>query len=171
MMSPQTTRIYEKTERPPMRHWLFKSEPDSYSIEDLRRDGSTFWDGVRNYQARNFMRDDVRVGDPVLFYHSNSEPLGVAGIARVSREAYPDPTALDPESPYFDPKAGSDDPRWYMVDVEFVEAFPRVVPLDEIRAAPGLEKMPLVNKSRLSVQPVSPGEFDAIVALGRRGTT
>ncbi len=154
-----------------MRHWLFKSEPDSYSIENLRRDGSTFWDGVRNYQARNFMRDDMRVGDPVLFYHSNSESLGVAGIALVSREAYPDPSALDPESPYFDPKAGSDDPRWYMVDVEFVEAFPRVVSLDEIRGAPGLEKMPLVNKSRLSVQPVSPEEFDAIVALGRRGTT
>ncbi len=154
-----------------MRHWLFKSEPDSYSIENLRRDGSTFWDGVRNYQARNFMRDDMRVGDPVLFYHSNSESLGVAGIALVSREAYPDPSALDPESPYFDPKAGSDDPRWYMVDVEFVEAFTRVVSLDEIRGAPGLEKMPLVNKSRLSVQPVSPEEFDAIVALGRRGTT
>jgi predicted RNA-binding protein with PUA-like domain len=150
-----------------MLHWLFKSEPDSYSIEDLRREGSTFWDGVRNYQARNLMRDDMRVGDPVLFYHSNSEPLGVAGIARVSREAYPDHTALDPESPYFDPKAGNDDPRWYMVDVEFVEAFPRVVSLDEIRATPGLEKMPLVNKSRLSVQPVTPEEFEAIVALGR----
>ncbi|HEX8273328.1 MAG TPA: EVE domain-containing protein [Longimicrobiaceae bacterium] len=152
-----------------MRHWLLKTEPESYSIEDLRRDGSTFWNGVRNYQARNFMRDDMKVGDPVLFYHSNSEPPGVAGIARVSREAYPDHTALDPESPYFDPKAGPDDPRWHMVDVEFVEAFPRLLPLDEIRAAPGLQKMPLVNKSRLSVQPVAPEEFEAIVALARSG--
>ena len=149
------------------RHWLVKSEPGSYSIEDLRRDGSTFWDGVRNYQARNFMRDDMRPGDPVLFYHSNSEPTGVAGVARVSRAAYPDHTARDPESPYFDPKAGDEDPRWYMVDVEFVEAFPRVVPLDVLRGTPGLEKMPLVNKSRLSVQPVTPEEFRTIVALGR----
>ena len=152
-----------------MRHWLLKTEPESYSIEDLRRDGSTFWNGVRNYQARNFMRDDMKVGDPVLFYHSNSEPPGVAGIARVSREAYPDHTALDPESPYFDPKAGPGDPRWYMVDVEFVEAFPRLLSLDEIRGTPGLEKMPLVNKSRLSVQPVAPEEFEAIVALARSG--
>ncbi|HEX7240062.1 MAG TPA: EVE domain-containing protein [Longimicrobiaceae bacterium] len=151
------------------RHWLLKSEPGSYSIEDLRRDGSTFWDGVRNYQARNFMRDDMRPGDPVLFYHSNSEPTGVAGVARVSRAAYPDPTARDPESPYFDPKAGEEDPRWHMVDVEFVEAFPRVVPLDVLRGTPGLEKMPLVNKSRLSVQPVTPEEFETIVALGRGG--
>ncbi len=151
------------------RHWLVKSEPGSYSIEDLRRDGSTCWDGVRNYQARNFMRDDMRPGDPVLFYHSNSEPTGVAGVARVSRAAYPDPTARDPESPYFDPKAGDEDPRWHMVDVEFVEAFPRVVPLDVLRGTPGLEKMPLVNKSRLSVQPVTPEEFETIVALGRGG--
>jgi len=150
-----------------MRHWLMKTEPESYSIEDLRRDGSTFWNGVRNYQARNFMRDDMRVGDPVLFYHSNSEPPGVAGIARVSRESYPDHTALDPENEYFDPKASEADPRWYMVDVEFVEAFPEVVALDRIRRTPGLETMPLVNRSRLSVQPVSPEEFERIVALAR----
>jgi predicted RNA-binding protein with PUA-like domain len=152
-----------------MRHWLLKSEPGAYSIEDLRRDGSTFWNGVRNYQARNFMRDDMQLGDPVLFYHSNADPTGVAGVARVSRAGHPDPTALDPESDYFDPKATAEDPRWVMVDVEFVEAFPAVVPLDLIRRTPGLEKMPLVNRSRLSVQPVTAEEFETIVALGRRG--
>lgn len=152
-----------------MRHWLLKSEPESYSLDHLRRDGSTFWNGVRNYQARNFMRDDMRVGDLVLYYHSNTQPPGVVGIARVSREGYPDLTALDPGGDYFDPKASAEDPRWYMVDVEFVEAFPRIVPLDVLRRTPGLEKMPLVNKSRLSVQPVSPEEFEAIVALGRSG--
>jgi len=151
------------------RHWLVKSEPGSYSIEDLRRDGSTFWNGVRNYQARNFMRDEMQPGDPVLFYHSNADPLGVAGIARVSRAGYPDPTARDPESPYFDPKAGDDDPRWYMVDLEFVEAFPAVVPLDVLRRTPRLEKMPLVNKSRLSVQPVTEEEFAIVVELARTG--
>ncbi|HEV2149983.1 MAG TPA: EVE domain-containing protein [Longimicrobiaceae bacterium] len=150
-----------------MRHWLLKSEPGAYSIEDLRRDGSTFWNGVRNYQARNFMRDEMRLGDPVLFYHSNAEPPGVAGIARVSREGYPDPTALDPESDYFDPKASPEDPRWFMVDVEFVEAFPELVPLDVIRGTPGLAAMPLVNRSRLSVQPVTAEEFETIAALGR----
>jgi predicted RNA-binding protein with PUA-like domain len=152
-----------------MRHWLLKSEPGAYSIEDLRRDGSTFWNGVRNYQARNFMRDDMQLGDTVLFYHSNADPTGVAGVARVSRAGHPDPTALDPESDYFDPKATAEDPRWVMVDVEFVEAFPAVVPLDLIRRTPGLEKMPLVNRSRLSVQPVTAEEFETIVALGRRG--
>lgn len=151
------------------RHWLVKSEPGSYSIHDLRRDGSTFWSGVRNYQARNFMRDEMQPGDPVLFYHSNAEPTGVAGIARVARGAYPDHTAREPESPYFDPKASDEDPRWYMVDVEFVEAFPEVVPLDVLRRTPGLEKMPLLNRSRLSVQPVTPEEFEIIVGLAREG--
>jgi predicted RNA-binding protein with PUA-like domain len=109
-----------------MRHWLMKSEPESYSIADLERNGSTSWEGVRNYQARNFMRDDMRVGDPVLFYHSNASPPGVAGLARVSRESYPDHTSLDPGSPYFDPRATAAEPRWYMVDIEFVERFPAV---------------------------------------------
>ena len=151
------------------KHWLMKSEPEVYSISDLKRDGKTFWEGVRNYQARNFMRDDMRPGDPVLFYHSNTEPIGVAGLARVSSRGYPDPTARDPESEYFDEKASDEDPRWYMVDVEFVEAFPRVIALDELRQTPGLEKMLVINKSRLSVQPVTPEEYEIVVKLGREG--
>ncbi|HEU4557492.1 MAG TPA: EVE domain-containing protein [Longimicrobium sp.] len=146
-----------------------KSEPGVFSIDDLARDGTTSWEGVRNYQARNFMRDDMRVGDPVLYYHSNADPTGVAGLARVARTGYPDPAARDPRSEYFDPKASDEDPRWYMVDIEFVERFPRVITLDELRATPGLEKMLVINKSRLSVQPVTEREYEIVVGLGRKG--
>jgi predicted RNA-binding protein with PUA-like domain len=148
-------------------NWLLKSEPSVYSIEDLRRDGRTHWEGVRNYQARNFMRDTMQAGDRVLFYHSNASPPGVAGLAEIVREGYPDPTARDPASPYFDPKASDDDPRWYLVDVGWVETFPAFVPLDRLREVPALAAMPLLNRSRLSVQPVTDAEFDAIVRLGR----
>lgn len=149
------------------RYWLMKSEPEVYSIHDLERDGTTSWEGVRNYQARNYMRDEMAVGDAVLFYHSNASPPGVAGLATVARTAYPDPTARDSQSDYFDPKASDEDPRWLMVDLAFHERFPTLVPLDELRRAPGLEKMLVINRSRLSVQPVTPGEFDVVVALGR----
>ena len=151
------------------RCWLMKSEPEVYSIDDLARDGRTHWEGVRNYQARNFMRDDMRVGDRVLYYHSNADPTGVAGLAEVVRTGYPDPTALDPASDYFDPKATEADPRWVMVDVGFVEKFPRFVTLDDLRAAPGLDKMLVINKSRLSVQPVTEAEFEIVVRMGREG--
>ncbi|HEX5724708.1 MAG TPA: EVE domain-containing protein [Longimicrobiaceae bacterium] len=151
------------------KNWLVKSEPGVYSIDDLARDGRTHWEGVRNFQARNFMRDEMRVGDRVLFYHSSTDPLGVAGVARVCREAYPDPAARDPASDYFDPKASDEDPRWYMVDLEFVEKLPRVVTLDELRGTPGLEKMPVINRSRLSVQPVTDAEFETVLRLGRAG--
>lgn len=149
------------------RNWLMKSEPEVYSIDDLRRDGRTSWEGVRNYQARNFMRDDAQPGDPVLFYHSNASPPGVAGVARVARAGYPDLTALDPSSDYYDPKATEADPRWYRVDLEFVEAFSHFVPLDELRGTPGLDAMLVINKSRLSVQPVTDEEFRIVTALGR----
>jgi predicted RNA-binding protein with PUA-like domain len=149
------------------RNWLMKSEPGVFSIHDLRRDGRTGWEGVRNYQARNFLRDDARPGDRVLFYHSNADPPGVAGLARIARAGYPDPTALDPESEYYDPKASEADPRWYTVDIEFEEAFPGLVSLDSLRATPGLEKMLVINKSRLSVQPVTDEEYDIVVRLGR----
>ena len=149
------------------RNWLMKSEPDVYSIDDLRRDGRTSWEGVRNYQARNFMRDDAQPGDNVLFYHSNADPPGVAGLARVAREGYPDRTALDPASDYYDPKATEADVRWVQVDIEFVERFSRLVSLDELRGTPGLEKMLVINKSRLSVQPVTDEEFRIVAALGR----
>jgi predicted RNA-binding protein with PUA-like domain len=152
------------------RYWLMKSEPESYSIQHLERDGRTSWEGVRNYQARNFMRDEMEVGDPVLFYHSNTEPIGVAGLARVARTAYPDSTALDPASHYYDPKATRDDPRWYLVDIEFVERFPAVLSLAALRDVPALADMPLLNRSRLSVQPVTRAQFDTIVALGRSRT-
>ena len=150
------------------RRWLMKSEPSVYSIDDLERDGRTSWEGVRNFQARNFIRDDMRVGDRVLFYHSNANPAGVAGPGRVARAAYPDPAARDPESDYFDPRASDKDPRWCVVDVEFEERFPALVSLDTLRQTPGLEKMLVINRSRLSVQPVTDEEFEIVVRLGRR---
>lgn len=151
-----------------MRYWLMKSEPDVFSIDDLAAKGVEHWDGVRNYQARNFMRDDMKVGDGVLFYHSNAEPSGVAGMARVAREAYPDHTALDPASPYHDPKSDPANPRWFMVDVEFVERFPALIPLSRLQKTPGLEDMMVTRKGmRLSVQPVTPREWQIVVALGR----
>lgn len=147
------------------RHWLIKSEPGSYGIGDLERDGKTSWEGVRNYQARNFMRDDMREGDRVLFYHSSTAPPGVAGTGRVVRAGYPDATARDAGSPYYDPKASDEDPRWYRVDVGFERRFPELIPLSTLRETPGLEKMPLLNRSRLSVMPVTPEQFRIIVAL------
>lgn len=138
-----------------MATWLMKSEPDVYSIDDLARDGSTSWEGVRNYQARNFLRA-ARVGDLVLFYHSNAEPSGVAGLGRVVREAYPDPTQFDPASPYHDPDSPSAAPRWDRVDVGFVARFPRVVTLAELKAEPALDGLETTRRgSRLSVHPVS----------------
>ncbi|MGK7312966.1 MAG: EVE domain-containing protein [Candidatus Longimicrobiales bacterium M2_2A_002] len=146
-------------------YWLMKSEPDVYSIDDLEADGRTHWDGVRNYQARNFMRDDMEEGDRVLFYHSNTNPPGVVGVAEVVREGYPDHTARDPDSNYYDEKATEDDPRWFMVDIAFVRKLPRTVPLAEIKDESALEDMVLVNRSRLSVQPVQEDEFERVVAM------
>ncbi len=148
------------------RYWLLKSEPDSYSIDDLKRDGRTFWNGVRNYQARNLLRDEIKEGDRVLFHHSGANPPGVAGTAVVVRGGYPDHTALDPKSPYFDPKASEDDPRWYMVDIEFEKTFPNYVPLGTLKETKGLETMVVTTKSRLSVQPVTPSEFRIVEKLG-----
>ncbi|HTL71224.1 MAG TPA: EVE domain-containing protein [Candidatus Eisenbacteria bacterium] len=133
-----------------MKRWLVKSEPDVYSIDDLQRDKKTSWEGVRNYQARNFMRDSMKKGDLVLFYHSNAEPPGVAGVCRVAREGYPEK-----------------DPVWAMVDVEFVQKFKRFVPLDELKADAKLKGMLVVRRGvRLSVQPVEKAHFDEVVRLG-----
>lgn len=149
-----------------MRRWLVKSEPGSYSIWDLERDGVTPWDGVRNYQARNLMRDDMKVGDPVLFYHSNADPPGVAGVAEVASKPYPDPTQFDPASKYLDPKSDPDSPRWMLVDIGFVRRFPEVVPLARLRDDPKLDGMPLLQKGqRLSVQPVEARHFKHILSL------
>jgi predicted RNA-binding protein with PUA-like domain len=150
------------------RYWLMKSEPESYSIDDLQRDGKTCWDGVRNYQARNFLRDEIEPGDGVLFHHSSADPPGVVGVARVTRAGYPDPSARDPQSKGFDPKASDDDPRWFMVDIAFEEKFPEIVSMATLRDTPGLEEMPLLNKSRLSVQPVTEEEFRVVHELGSR---
>jgi len=149
------------------KYWLLKSEETCYSIDDLARDGKTMWDGVRNYQARNYMRDDMKVGDKILYYHSNSALTGVVGIAEIAREAYADHTALDPENDHFDPKSTAENPIWMMVDVGFVSKFPRPVSLQEIKEAIELTGIVVAQKgSRLSVQPVSEEHFHAMCRLG-----
>lgn len=149
-----------------MNYWLMKSEPNAYSIDDLIRDGRTGWDGVRNYQARNIMRDQMQVGDLALFYHSNAKPPGVAGICRICETGLLDDTAWDPKSPYYDPKASKGDTVWVMVAVEFVEKFERLISLHELKERSDLEGMMLLKKgARLSVQPVSEEHFNAILAL------
>lgn len=146
-------------------YWLMKSEPGVYSIDDLKADGETMWDGVRNYQARNFMRDGMKVGDRVLYYHSNASPPGVAGVAEVVKESYPDHTAQDPDSGYFDEKATEDDPRWFMVDIKFVRKLPRMVTLHEMKDDPALNGMVVTGGSRLSVQPVEKAHFERVLAV------
>lgn len=153
------------------RHWLMKSEPDVCSFDDLWRapKRTTGWDGVRNYQARNYMRDEMRVGDLVLFYHSNADPSGVAGIAEVASAPYPDPTQFDPASEYYDPKATKDAPIWMQVDVRAVERLPRFLPLDELKGEPKLDGMELLRRgSRLSVQPVSAAHFEHVRRLAAK---
>jgi predicted RNA-binding protein with PUA-like domain len=152
-------------------YWLMKSEPDVFSIEDLeRRPKQTEpWNGVRNYQARNFMRDDMRVGDGVLFYHSNCASPGVAGLAEVSREAYPDDSAWDASSPYFDPKSKPEQPRWFMVDVRWKETFPAVVTLPDLREEPSLAQLRVLQRgNRLSITPVTAAEYKTIIRLAKR---
>ena len=148
-----------------MNYWLMKSEADVYSIDDLARDGSTMWDGVRNYQARNHMKS-MKKGDIVLYYHSRQKPSAVMGIARVVRESYPDPTQFDPDNKYFDPKSSEDDPRWWLVDVEFVRKFHEPVGLPDVKTEKGLAEMVLVKNSRLSVQPVTEAEWARVCEMG-----
>jgi predicted RNA-binding protein with PUA-like domain len=152
-----------------MKYWLMKCEPSAYDIAALERDGTTSWEGVRNYQARNFMRDEMTEGDKVLFYASNADPSGVSGLAVIHRKAYPDPFATKKGHTYYDPKSTTEDPIWYVVDIGFVEKFPEVVPLDTLKKTPGLEKMVVTQKgSRLSIQPVTKSEYDIVVKLGRK---
>lgn len=149
-----------------MQYWLMKSEPGSYSIDDLKRDRRTCWDGVRNYQARNMMRDDMCKGDPVFFYHSNCDEPGIVGIAEVSRTAYPDHTAFDPEDPHYDPKSDPDNPRWFMVDLRYKRKLKRTITLAELRGIRKLEGLQLLKRgNRLSVMPVDPKHWKAILAL------
>jgi len=154
----------------PRRYWLMKTEPDTFGLEHLKGspDHTTCWDGVRNYQARNLLRDQIQVGDGVLFYHSRLSPPEVVAIAKVVREGYPDPTQFDPAEPYYDAKSDKNKPRWYAVDIQLERELKRPVTLPEIRERPGLENMVLVRRSRLSVQPVTPEEWKIILALGRR---
>ena len=151
-----------------MNYWLMKCEPAAYTIDDLERDGKTSWEGVRNFQARNFIRDEMKEGDKVLFYASNADPSGVTGVAEIVRAAYPDKFATKKGHAYFDPKATAEDPIWYAVDIEFVEQFAGTVALDTLKNTKGLEEMMVIRKgSRLSVQPVTKSEFDIVLRLGR----
>ncbi len=153
-----------------MAYWLFKTEPDVFSIDDLnnRPKKTEPWDGVRNYQARNFMRDEIKKGDLILIYHSNAKPPGVAGVAEVVKEAYPDHTQFDKKSKYYDPKSSEDNPRWMMVDVKFKEKFKNYIALDELKEYSELTDMLILRKgNRLSITPVEAKHFNFIVKKGR----
>jgi len=151
-----------------MNYWLMKSEPDVFGIDDLRKAPGKrdHWDGVRNYQARNMMRDQMKKGDLVFFYHSNCDEPGIVGIMKVVREGYPDHTAFDPNEKYYDPKSDPDNPRWYMVDVQYVRKLKRNIPLSELKTCDELADMPLVRKgNRLSIMPVTPEQWEFILGL------
>lgn len=151
-----------------MRRWLMKSEPDVFSIEDLAAKGTSLWDGVRNYQARNFMVKDMRVGDEILFYHSSCEPPGIAGLAKVVGEAEPDPTQWDKKSEYFDPKASREKPIWFCVKVGYVQKFDSLVPLEKLRGDKSLKDMLVLKRGqRLSIQPVKDVEFEHILKMAK----
>jgi predicted RNA-binding protein with PUA-like domain len=151
-----------------MNYWLIKTEPGTYSIDDLKRDRQTMWDGVRNPRARDYMKE-MKEGDLVIFYHSSADPPGAAGIATVVREAYPDPSQFDAGSKYHDAQSKEDKPRWWLVDVGFVEKLDRLVSLHEIKAEASLADMVLVRNSRLSVQPVKKEEFEMVNKMAKRG--
>lgn len=146
-------------------YWLMKSEPYAFSIDDLEKVGTEPWDGIRNYEARNFMKDDMEIGDGVLFYHSNVRPPAIVGSMEVASEPYPDPTQFDPDSKYFDEKSSEEDPRWELVDVKFVQKFEEPVLRDAIKAEPTLENMVLLKRFRLSITPVTEKEWLKIHAM------
>jgi len=151
-----------------MAYWLFKTEPGCFSFDDLknRPDMTEPWDGVRNYQARNFLRDTVRIGDRVLFYHSNIPEPAVVGLAEIVRDGYPDSTARNPNAEHFDPRASADKPIWYRVDLRYVTPLHKIVTLKDIKMNHLLADMPLVNRSRLSIQPVTASEWQIILTMG-----
>jgi len=150
------------------RYWLMKSEPDAFGIDDLEvsKNQTTHWEGVRNYQARNFMRDDMKPGDLIFFYHSNANPLAIVGTMKVASEPYPDPSQFDPNSKYFDEKATEENPRWYLVDVKLVEKFDKPVLRDDIKKEESLSDMLLIKRgSRLSIQPVQEHEWNRVMEM------
>ena len=151
-----------------MAYWLMKSEPDVFGIDDLKAmpHQTDRWEGVRNYQVRNMMRDEMRVGDLAFFYHSSCKEPGIVGIVKITREGYPDYSAFDPEAKYYDPKSDPDHPRWYMVDVRYVKKLKRVITLSELKTHTGLEELPLLRRgNRLSVLPISESHWKYILAL------
>lgn len=150
-----------------MAYWLIKSNPKCFDINDLQRAGTEMWDGVRNYRARNFMRDDMKIGDKVFFYHSSAKPYGVAGIMTVSKAGYPDPTQFHPEHRHYDPIATEDEPRWYMVDVTFEQAFTDTLPLSQLKFLPALEDSLLLRKGceQLTVIPLEPKHWRSIIEM------
>jgi predicted RNA-binding protein with PUA-like domain len=149
-----------------MNYWLMKSEPDVFGIDDLKKNKTEPWDGVRNYQARNFMRDDMRKGDQILFYHSSCNPAGIAGLAVVSRESHPDFTCYDKKSKYYDPKSTKESPRWFMVEVKFKKKFKALIALDDLKKVKKLDTMLVLKKgNRLSIMPVSEKEFSEVLKL------
>ena len=149
-----------------MQYWLMKSEPDVYGFDDLKKEKTDHWDGIRNYQARNFMRDKMKKGDLAFFYHSNCEEPGIAGIMKIQKEAYPDFTAFDPKQKYYDPKSGVSNPRWYMVDVQYVRRLKRFISLKELKQHKPLQNMRLLQRgNRLSILPIQKKEWDYILKL------
>ncbi|RRQ23777.1 EVE domain-containing protein [Guyparkeria sp. SCN-R1] len=153
-----------------MAYWLMKSEPDAFSIDDLKRVGTEPWDGIRNYQVRNMIRDEMQPGDRAFFYHSNTKVPGIVGIMEIVSEARPDHTAFDPDEKYYDPKSDPDKPRWLLVDVKYVRHTKRVIPLTELKADPALEEMPLVRRgNRLSIMPVTKAQWEHILSLEDQG--
>ncbi|MEX2456223.1 MAG: EVE domain-containing protein [Balneolaceae bacterium] len=146
-------------------YWLMKSEPDAYSIDDLERDGQIHWSGVRNYEARNTMRDDMNIGDRALFYHSNVKPPSIVGVMEVCTEPYPDPLQFDPDSKYFDEKSTESDPRWQLVDVKFVEKFDQSVTRDQLKEEDFFSEMQLFKRNRLSITKVTEEEYQKILKM------
>jgi len=147
------------------KYWLMKAEPEAYSVEQWKKDKVIFWDGVRNYTARNFMRDQMKKGDGMFFYYSGGKPSGIVAVGEIAREVYPDFTAFDPKDIHFDPKSDPQKPTWFMVDVKYGKTCKKIIPLDLLKKVPGLEKMALFRLSRLSVQPVTEAEWKIITRL------
>ena len=149
-------------------YWLMKSEPDEFSLDDLKTVKKEAWSGVRNYQARNFMRDDMKKGDLVLFYHSSTRPPGIVGLAEVSKEAFPDDSAFNKKSQYFDPKSNPKKPRWYMVEIKYLKHFKNIITLDELKKEKALKDMIVTQKgNRLSITPVKKSEYDHILKMAK----
>lgn len=153
----------------PRRYWLMKVEPAALTLDQLQQQGTTSWEGVRNYQARNYLRDDFQLGDGVLFYQSSADPSGITGLAEVARAGYPDHFAQQKGHDYFDPKATPENPIWFMVDIKFVEKFPRVITLEELKQTKGLQDMLVTRKGqRLSIMPVTPAEYEIVRKLAKK---